>query len=264
MNLKNKMKNTYSISFSIDYNEPLELTEFTKSLKGFSSQYIKFINDEYGSEQPLKPKLHIEKIKEGSIITTLVEYSEYSIPFLADVNTFVEFGKSLKSLYSYFLNGSKNEDEIPKYDLIDLKNISDIIKPATNFGNKTEISFKGNNNKVLVLNVDDIQASAITEKINREKELLSKPKTNIYTKELFYFEQAKKDINSKVGNYGVIENLYGDKLRVVFQDDKKDKKQMLKGKFNPLKCSFIVDVEMQIAKGVPKAYKILKLHDIIE
>jgi hypothetical protein len=264
MKLKNKMKNTHSIKFGIEYKDPIELIEFTNSLKGFSNQYIKFINDEYGSEQPLNPKLHIEKIKEGSIITTLVEYSEFSIPFLADVNTFVEFGKSLKTLYSYFLEGKKEDEEIPKYDFTDLKNISDIIKPSTNFGNKIEIKVEGDGNNVFVLNVDDIQASAITEKINKEKILLSTPKTNTYKKELFYFEQAKKDINSKVGNYGVIENLYSGKLRVIFKDDKKDKALMLKGKINPLECSFVVDVEIQIVKGEPKVYKILKLHDIIE
>ena len=268
MELTNKVKNKNSIQFGIEYNEPIELGEFTKSLNGFSNQYKKFVNDTYGSEQPVNPKLHIEKIKEGSIITTLVEYSELAIPFLGEVNTMVEFGKHLKELYSYFsLKKEKpKETEVPTFDINTLQNISDILKPGTNLGNtiKIEVTGENNNTQVLVLDANDNKSSEIVKTISKNKKKLKEPKTNIYTKQLFYFDQARKDINSKVGNYGVIESLHNSKLRVIFEDDKKDKKKMLKGDGNPLKCMYIVDVEMQVAKGEPKVYKILKLHEIIE
>lgn len=263
-----KVKNKNSIQFGIEYDEPIELAEFTKSLNGFSNQYKKFVNDKYGSEQPVNPKLHIEKIKEGSIITTLVEYSDLAIPFLGEVNTMVDFGKHLKGLYSYFSqkNNEQKDSEVPTFDINDLQNIADILRPGVNHGNnvKIEVNGENNNTQVLVLDVNDKESSEIVKSISKSKKKLKEPKTNTYTKQLFYFEQAKKDINSKVGNYGVIENLHHSKLRVIFEDDKKDKKTMLKGDRNPLKCWYIVDVEMQVAKGEPKVYKILKLHEIIE
>ncbi|OED36621.1 hypothetical protein AB832_05580 [Flavobacteriaceae bacterium (ex Bugula neritina AB1)] len=259
MNSRHKMKNECTIHFGIEYQQPVELTEFTKALNGFSNEYKKFINETYGNEQPVDAKLHIEKISEGSILTTLVEYSEFAIPFLGDINTVFEFGKHLKKAYGSFLG--KKEYELDKKSL---NNIKDIITPGTEVGANTEIEIKGNNNQILVLNANDIEASAISDRISKQIKKLDSKSSNCYTKELFYFDQAKKDIDSKVGNYGVIESLYPDKLRVVFDDDKVFKKKMLKGEFNPLKVSFIVDVEVQIKKGNPVTYKILHLHDIIK
>ena len=258
MNTKDKMKNDYSIHFGIEYTDPIELTEFTKSLNGFSSEYKKFINDNYGSEQPLNAKLHIEKIEEGSILTTLVEYSHIGIPFLGEVNTVFEFGKHLKNAYEKFLN--KKDYDVDKKTL---ENLQSIITPGTEIGSKTTIEVNGNENNILVLSVDDTQASAINDRINKEKKILEAKDSNIHTKQLFYFEQAKKDIDSKAGNYGVIESLYPHKLRVIFDDDKIYKKQMLKGDFNPLVSSYIVDVEVQTKRGEPVTYKILRLHETI-
>jgi hypothetical protein len=106
-NLNDKIKNDYSIDYTIEYDEPIELTEFTKSLNAFSNHYKKYINDEYGSERPVNAKLHIDKIKEGSIVTTLVEYSAMALPFLGEANTVLEFGIHLKGLYDFFAGNTK-------------------------------------------------------------------------------------------------------------------------------------------------------------
>lgn len=264
MSIKGKVKNEFTIEFCIDFKEPIEVHEFTKSLNAFSNEYKKFIQEEYGSEHPVDAKLHIEKIQEGSVLTTFAEYAIYGVPFLGNINTVMDFGNHLKALYSVF-SGRTDIEVLPKYDSKDLSNIADIIAPGTNIGNHTTIEVKGDNNnvQVVILDADDKDANAITNRINKAKKEIKDPKSNKFTKELFYFEQAKKDINSKVGNYGVIESITHEKLRVIFEDDKKDKKAMLKGNINPLKCMFIVDVEVKTVKDEPKVYKILKLHEII-
>ncbi len=138
----NSIKNKYSIDFIIDYKDPIEVSEFTKALNAFSSEYKKFINDAYGSEQPVDAKLHIEKIQEGSILTTLVEYSYMAIPFLSDVNTVLEFGKFLQGSYKYFQNqGDDNQDL--KLEVKDLENLAAILAPGTGAGNHTTINITG-------------------------------------------------------------------------------------------------------------------------
>lgn len=260
----NSIKNEYSIDFTLDYDYPIEVSEFTKALNAFSSEYKKFINDTYGSEQPVEAKLHIEKIQEGSILTTFVEYSYIAIPFLTNINTVLEFGNYLKAAYKYFgKTGNEDNDKDFKYDLKDLDNLTSIIAPGTNYGAHTTIIVKGEGHTLNVLNVNDTQASALTHHIDKEKKSLDKSDSNIHKKQLFYFDQAKKNIDSKTGNYGIIEGLYPQKLRVIFEDDKSDKKRMLMGSINPLKASFIVDVEVQTKRGEPTTYKILQLHEII-
>lgn len=260
--MSKKALNKYSIDFCIDYKSPLDLKDFTKSLNGISKQYKKFVSEEYKSSQPFNAKLHISSIKEGSILTTLVEYSDYTLPFLGEVNTILDFGNYLKTAYDYFLGKNNNENKI--YDIEDLNNLSAIIQPGTNKENKTKIDVSGDNNNVVVLNINDSEASSISDKIHKEKKKLNRLDTGIYKKQAFYFYQAKKDVNSETGNYGVIEAINEQSLRVIFEDDKFDKKRMLKGNHNPLKTVFIVDVELQTVRGEPKIYKILKLHEIIE
>lgn len=258
----NKMKNENKIQFDLDYKDPIEISEFTKSLNAISNEYKKFIDDTYGAEQPVNAKLYVEKITEGSILTTLVEYSDFAIPFLVDVNTVYEFGKHLKEAFSYF-SGQTKKGENLELDVQDLNNLKSIISPGTETGNKIEISVVGNNNLV-VLKADDTESNAITNRISKELKDLRLPSSNIYKKQLFYFDQAKKDISSKKGNYGIIESLNDERLRVVFEDDKSIKNKMLKGKHNPLQVSYIVDVEVQTKRGKSITYKILNLHEIID
>lgn len=256
------MKNGNTIQFDLDYKDPVELSEFTKSLNAISNEYKKFIDDTYASEKPINAKLYVEKIKEGSILTTLVEYSDFALPFLADTNTIFEFGKHLQKAFKYF-SGNDSKMQKPELDIQDLNNLKSIISPGTETGNKIEITVKGDNN-LLILTADDTQSNAITNRISKELKDLKLPSANLHKKQLFYFDQAKKDIKSKKGNFGIIESLNIERLRVVFEDDKSVKNEMLKGKFNPLNVSFIVDVEVQTKRGLPITYKILKLHDIIK
>ncbi|WP_375323330.1 hypothetical protein [Flagellimonas sp. GZD32] len=262
MSIKGKVKNEYSIQYCIEYKDPIEISEFTKSLNGFSNEYKKFVKDNYGHEFPVDAKLHIEKIEEGSVLATLVEYQDLILPFVGEVNTVWEFGKNLKTLYDHFLGNNNKPDDL-KYDVKDLQNIADILAPGTHKENKITINVYGDHNNVPVLNADSIDASAMTHRIGQEKKMLETPKSSKYTKQAFYFDQAKKDIGSKSGNFGIIENLYPFRLKVIFEDDKLDKTAMLHGEHNPLMATYIVDVEVQMVKEKPKIYKILKLHEII-
>lgn len=262
MSIKGKVKNDNIIQYNIEYETPIEVVDFTKALNAFASEYNKYIHENYGSEHPVDAKLHIEKIKEGSIETTLVEYAYLGVPFLQHVNTVFDFGKHLKSLFSKF-SGEKQEIE-PTYDLEDLKNLKAILEPGTEHGRHLTININGKVDNMQVLNSDSITASAMSSQITKEQKRLKEPNKFIHEKQALYFNQVKKEIVSKTGNYGTIENLFPFKLKVIFKDDKLDKSLILHGDHNPLTSIYIVDVEVQMVKDKPKIYKILKLHEILE
>lgn len=262
MSIKGKVKNDHSITYTIDFDKPIELNEYTQSLNAFAAEYKKFIREKYGSEQPIDAKLHIEKISEGSIETTLVEYAVVGIPFLQNINTIVEFGKSVKMIYDHFLGRNVGE-ELPKYDVETLNHLKSIVQPGTDVGNKITIHVQGNDNNVQVLVADDLTASALSDRINKEKKLLESPSLLIHEKQSFYFVQAKKDLSDKKGNYGKIESITSSRLRVIFADEDL-KSQMITGEHNPFNTIFIVDVEVQTIKEKPKVYKILALHEIFD
>lgn len=262
MSTLGKIQNEFSIEYKIEYDSPIELNAFSRSLSSFSSEYKKFIIENYGGEHPTDAKLHIKKIEEGSIITTLVEYASNGIPFIGDVNTVYEFGIHLKLLFDYFKNKSGGSNK-PKYDIQDLENLSSILTPATDYNNCTTISVNGSNNNILVLDVGDNDANAMINRITAAKKELAEPNQSVFYNQAFYWEQAKKDIGSKSGNYGVIEAINPNRLKVIF-DDASIKKQMIRGDENPFKYYYIVDVELHKIRDQPKIYKIVKLHEIIE
>lgn len=259
MTTKGRARNDYSITYRIEYTEPIELSDFTKALNALSSEYKKFIYEEYGSESPSNAKLYIEKIEEGSILAQLVEYADLAIPFLGDVNTVYEFAGYMKRIYDFFTGDSNDK---PDYDKKDLDNAAAIINPGTNHGNSTAMSVNGDNNQVMVFNLNDNDAGAAIHRILKAKKELDAPTINVHHKQAFYFEQARKDLGDKTGNYGVIESLYPSKLRVTFENER-IKERMIKTN-NPFTNIYIVDVELQTVREEPKVYKILDLHEIIE
>lgn len=261
MSIQGKLKNTHSIEYIIDYKEPIELSVFTKALNSFSSEYKKFTSENFEGQQPTDAKLYIQDIKEGSIIATLVEFANNSIPFLANANTVVEFGGFLRNTFEYF-KGNKAVQK-PKYDVADLENLVGILAPACENDNSTKISVSGDNNQVLILQVGSGEANEITNRISTAKKELLEKNEKTHRKQAFYWEQAKKDIGSKTGYIGVIEAISQNKINVTF-DDENIKKQMIVGQENPFTTIYIVDVEVQTVRQEPKVYKILTLHEIIQ
>jgi len=259
MRTEDKVQNKSYIEYTLNYTNPVELTAFTKALTSFNTEYRKYISENYNGEHPYDAKLYIEKIKEGSIVAKIVEYSKIAIPFLTEANTILEFGTYLKTTYSFFKGDSV---EKPKYDLVDLENLQSILAPSTDTNCSTNIEIKGDGNNVMVLQIDSAQANEMTNRIINAKKELKIPSENIHYKQAFYWNQVSKPIESNTGKTGIIEAITVNKLKVEFDNDD-IRNKMIFGNENPLKTFYIVDVEVHNVRGEPKMYKILNLHEIV-
>lgn len=257
------IENEFKFEYIIDYNKPISVLDFTNALNAISNEYEKFLIDKYGSERP-EAELYVQEIKQGSIVTTLVEYSAMILPFLGDINTVVDFGKFIKSSYDYLLN-DKKEDEQVNLDTKDLSNLLKIIEPGTHTNNNILIQIKGKNNKIIMnpLSVNETESRAIRDRIREEKKELVQMEKSTQFNQALYLEQIKRDVESKKGNKGVIKELNENSLNLIWENEN-DKLKMLNCDDNPFKMIFIVDVEIVEVNSEIKIYKILKLHEIIE
>lgn len=52
-------------------------------------------------------------------------------------------------------------------------------------------------------------------------------------------------------------------MNVIFETDE-IKNQMLHSDINPFNTAFVVDLKIQNIKGIPRVYRILKLHEYFE
>ena len=74
--------------------------------------------------------------------------------------------------------------------------------------------------------------------------------------------QARSDIKSKLGNKGVIDDLSKKPMNIIF-DSEEIKERMLHSDVNPFNTAYVVDVKIMTVREQPVAYKVVKLHELI-
>lgn len=251
------------LTIKIDNTKPVEIIDFTDSFKSIGNQYYKFLSESEHFKLSKTTKFYIKEVRTGSIITELTDLVPLVIPFVENTNSVIEFSSFLKLSFDYFLGKSKSKPK--EFDLKDYNNFKSIIKPVAK-DNGSNMVFTGDFNFgdiTIEMNYNSIEANAIQNKINEEKELLKEPDSNSKSKVLFYWDSAKYDSKSKSIDKGVIESISKNALRVQFESDD-IKYKMLDIEVNPFHMAYVVDVEVHEIKDNPTLYKILRLHESFE
>lgn len=249
-----------SLLIKIENKQPVELLDLTKSLISLSSQFDSYVSANCECKEEREAKLYVKQVKSGSIIIELVEFATIGmLPFLENSNIVIEFASHLKDIFKYFVKG---EGEKPVLTLPDYKDLSGILNTVTkDNGAKLEVSVVNNGVINNYLYLDSTESNAAQNRFQREIQGLKEPEEidKVYEKQLMTWYQARNDKKSKMGNKGIIDRLNKKPLNVIFNnDDIKDK--MLHGDINFFKTAYVVDVIILTLRGVPSAYKIMKLH----
>lgn len=248
----------------IDNKQPIELMDLTRSLVALASQFDKHVSKNGDSKENREAKLYVKEIRTGSVIVELIELATVGlIPFAENVNTILDFAVYLKKATGYFLDKSADKPELVPSDY---KELSAIINPiARDNGSQLNLSTTVNGNVELHLHLNSIESNAIQNNLKRELEILKLPETveNIYERVIMTWWQARSDIKSKIGNKGVVEEISEKPMNIVFESDELQA-EMLHSDINPFKSAFVVDLRIQNIQGIPRVYKILKLHEYFE
>lgn len=248
------------LTIKIENKRPIEITDFTDSFNSLANQYYKYLSENENFKLSQDTKLYIKEIRSGSIITELSDLVPLVIPFVENSNSVIEFTGFLKKGFDYFLG--KTEEKPKDFDYKDCNNFNNIIKPIAK-DNGSNVIFNGDwnfENVTVNFNFNSVEANAIQNGIQREKENLKEPTKNIQNQVLFYWDSAKYDEKSKSVDRGFIDSIHGSALKVIF-DDPTTKSRMLDVAKNPFHLAYIVDVEVMEIKNTPSVYKILSLHD---
>lgn len=250
--------------FKIDNKQPIELIDLTKSLVSLASQFDKYTSKFGDSKENKEAKLYVKEIKSGSVIVELIELATVGmIPFIDNSNTIIDFASHLKSVAEFFIKGKGNKPELTPSDY---KELSTIINPvAKDSGSQLNVSTTVNGNVTLNFHLNSLETNAIQNLFKNEIESLKIPKQVDGTNErlVLTWYQARNDPKSVLGNKGIIEELSEKPMNIIFETDA-IQEQMLHSDLNPFNTAFVVDVKIQNIQGVPRVYKILKLHEYFE
>jgi len=248
------------LTIHIENKKPIELIDFTESFEALASQYYKFLSESSNFRLNKETKLYVKEIKTGSIITELSDLVPLVLPFIENSNSVIEFTKFLKQGFDYFLG--KTEEKPKEFDLKDCNNFNNIIKPvAKDSGSNVVFTGDFNFGGVTVnINLNSLEANAIQNGINKEKQELKEPEKKTHKKVLFYWDSAKYDEKSKSMDRGFVDSLYSNSLRVIFENQD-IKSKMLDTESNPFHSCFLVDLEILTVQKTPNIYKINCLHE---
>ena len=249
------------LNIEIKNNEPLELTELTKTLISISNQYNNHSEKNGFSESERNAKLYVKKIETGSILLDLVEFGSVSvIPFMESTNTIIGFAQFLKSSIQYFL---KSEGEKPELSIQDCKELSQIVSPiAKDKSSQLNINVTHNGDIINYVSINSNESTALQDILKLEiKEKQELKNGDIIENAFMVFSQTKNSISGKGGNKVIIDDALPNKAINVIIPDKKMKRQIIKGEDNPNNFSFQVDVKVKTADSRIVAYEVLKFHD---
>ena len=253
------------LRFEIRNNLPLDLSDFALAMMSFSNEFQKHNGANFPEIPSDKPRLFVKEIRSGSVIADLVAAAASSLPLVIEHGeSILKFGKWFKSAVDFY--AGKSNDRPSGIDNRSLKNMCDIIAPvAKDRSSQLNIGVINVNatNPIFHVTYNSDEASAARGRMLTELGEGAKIQRNRHERVLMYWHQARNITDSPVGDRVVIESVSKSALKVVFANESLKFRTISMANENPFKLGFIVDVEVQTVRDVPKAYTVTDVYDSI-
>lgn len=242
-----------------DFSKPLSVEELSASMAALDKQFQSHAKSADYPEAGDGLSLHVEAIREGSIILHLVPMLEQLNHLADNAETIAGFVTHWQELAKVFMKKSPNSDlEITKSDA---KRTMQILGPVAG-DNNGGITIQATEGSTVIVHshLDTVEANAIQ---NGCREVLEK--TDIPTGERFIgtimeMYQARNKASTGTGDLAVISELSEKALRVSFADEETKRAVLEVDAFHSL---FVVRGQVLLYKGKPKAYLINEIMDVL-
>lgn len=254
------------LKIHITNSKPVDLQTFSNSLSSVSSLFASYANKNGVYTSDAEVGLYVEKVKEGSIELWLGVGTAAFLAFAENANIIVDFAKHIKVAYDYYTNKS---EEKPDMSIDEMKHYHDMLNVVAN-DNKGDMSMSvfdsvNGGNIFIGCRFDNNESNNIQNKINRaiEQYKSTPPLEEIHTRVVMGIYQLRSDMNVNTGNKAIIDSISKNKVGLFFESDEL-KLEVLASDRNPINYAYVVDVSVQRLESRIVAYKVLKLHEVIE
>jgi hypothetical protein len=260
------------LTFHIEPDSPLEVSELTDALGSLSRQYERFAIQEGMADKARDARLLIANVAPGSIIVNFIPdwdtISAVAAPMVPEAfhraELVVKFAKRVKRVLDYFLDEKKPPaSEITIKDCDDATNI---VRPvAEHGGQQTFVTVNGDvHNTVLTVNAAD--AVKIIESASKKKmELLAVDGSKAQRVAMVWSQLARdaaRTDGKKSPDRGIISEIDLKSHPIFFTDDMAGlKAEMIDNEENPYQKVFFVDVDIsRVPSGGIGNYRITAFH----
>lgn len=247
------------MTFVLEHEGPVPLSDFTHALERLGQRYVREVRE---SGDGGEPQLYIAEIRKGSVIIDLITRDGPKIlDALGKTNALFTFGKNLKTLVDHF-TGKAPKEGVTKADCDDMRALA---APAIHTLNAT-INIYLNGGEVEPIRLTQTAAIEADNRAAAERQQLVQQEEHILPEVLLVWDQVRDAPGVDTGrspDRGIIASVDNKPRQVTFASDDL-KEQMGRHGFNPFEKAYIVDVRVMIGPNGPVAYRVLKLHDIID
>jgi hypothetical protein len=270
------------IELQFDVEKPVDLIDLTLAFQAFSRQYKKFIGS-YLTEKGIEiqdedsTRLYVTKIESSCIFAELSWVDNTAlfaglIVLMDNANTISEFLKNLNSYIQHFTGKSPiPEENLPgKKDTNDLK---DLLTPVNEAGGGAlryrHVKYDKNGNKRIETDFEYASSEIVLAMrgIDSRIKLLETKSTADQLNVLLSLESIQDKIQKpdtrRTRDYGVIERVCSKPLPIYWASGM-DQQKVKNHPGNAFKISLMVDANVESKRGEPKAYHVVKIHDILD
>lgn len=247
----------YRLTVEIKNSEPVELIDLTNSLLSLGDEYKQFIINSDGPVAGEEIKLYIKEIKTGSIITDLIAIAPGTLPMVTYAKTVIGFSEHLNNIINFFL---KNHGDEPVMNKRNYENMSKFLEPvAKDNASQLNLNITVNGNVDKLLSINSMETNALQNTFRKKIEGLQETSTGLKEKVLFYWYQARNELESQVGDKAIIESISHAPVKAIIEES--IKAHMLSGDESMFKLAYVVDIDVETINGKPKIYKVINLHE---
>lgn len=250
------------LEIRINNSKPVGLEDLTLSLLSFNHQFQKFVEKETKTEDHISTELLIKEVRSGSIVVELVSHAAAMTPLLWEGGSLSQWVQVINQLCQWLLKKSEEAPrEMTKQDYLDWNKVLEPV--AKDQSSQLNINVKDGDVTVNHLSVSSTDANAMQNRIAREINRLDEPDENVHRRKVMYWYQAKFDPESDTGNRAIIDDISTKALKVIFENNQTKEEMLHPQKYfeRPWhELAYVVDVEVQTVRGVPKVYKVLRYY----
>jgi hypothetical protein len=268
------------IRLKLDTTDPIALSDCVATFVGIGNQFEKFVAREYpnlrtGSE------FFIKEVRAGCIEADLVAWivgtgfvgvALHAIDVAEKVVVLAKFvGHVKKKLGSYFHPGGRASD-VTKGDLADfLKTTAAIAKDENGSASLEAAIFEDGERKVrAAFKFTTPEAREAERQIEAHKEEIETQTAADHPRVMMRFVRPsieKVRTHKPTGERALIEAVHPKPLAVLYASDlarERIQHELKEAESNPFNLLFDVDVNVEISRGKPVAFRVVAVHDVTD
>jgi hypothetical protein len=261
----------------IDTKNPIELGDFVSEFTSVSSQYEKFMRENY-PDLSSEAHMFVKQVKRGSIIFELLPFAPLVLPLagvvtpIEHINAVNEFIKHYGSRLKAYLNKNGKPGEATKSDLRDFMGaVAAIANDPKGTATIEAVAYEDGKRKVrAAIRFSTPQATRAAQSIERQQRKLEKSASADHQRVLMVFKQSNvKDspVGKRTGEWVQIEKISDKELPLIYASDlaeRRIKHEIREAEDNVYKKGFIVDVNVETKGGRPVGYRVTNSHQVID